>query len=109
VSDRVNIAELRAQATGDKCVFCGRRAATDEEWESVNEGERPDLCWGPGECELATPVDARNVSAVTLLALLDAVEAARGLVLMKRPVSGGGPLGEQAADALARFDFGDAA
>lgn len=29
-----------------KCKTCDRREATPTEWDTVNEGERPDLCFG---------------------------------------------------------------
>jgi len=42
-----------------RCKTCDRPPATAEQWDSVGEGERPDLCWGEPACS-ALAVDWRE-------------------------------------------------
>lgn len=34
------------------CAVCGRQQATDEQWDTVPQGEGEELCWGGDQCEL---------------------------------------------------------
>lgn len=43
----------------DRCPTCDRPRATEEQWCTVREGERADLCWGDGIDCRANAVDWR--------------------------------------------------
>lgn len=36
---------MTAPTAPTRCPTCDRREATDDEWRTVEPGERPDLCW----------------------------------------------------------------
>lgn len=55
------------------CRQCGRKSATDADWDTVHAGERPDLCWdGVGNCMWSFG-DVPPITAQAAQAYLDAV------------------------------------
>lgn len=48
---RAHGAQVMTSAMEGRCTQCLRIAATDHDWDTTAEGERPDLCWDDeGSC-----------------------------------------------------------
>ena len=53
---------IGATMKDDRCHHCDRPHATDEEWETVEEDTRDDLCWSGGRYCCVEGVDWRKLA-----------------------------------------------
>jgi hypothetical protein len=64
------------EAFADRCETCLRPIASDDDWATAKEGERPDLCWEPRYCgQYPLDRDAISAEAVTAWFALVLAEA----------------------------------
>lgn len=47
------------------CLVCGRPIATEEQWETLPEGEGIDLCWTGAECGSDIPAMLKRIEELT--------------------------------------------
>lgn len=72
MTDKNTIVEALRTALTGRCTSCGRPLASDSDWESVNGGERPDLCWeaAPEVCTWTGMHDLDELRADAVLSAL---------------------------------------
>ena len=68
---RIELTEwMRLHMLG-RCASCSKPVATDEDYETVPEGQGEDLCWDAPGCIQGSDEDRLHVLADAILALMD--------------------------------------